>query len=843
MAWWNKVYSAAKSAVSKASSIVKSVVSSVKKTVSKTVSYVKKAVRNVASSAKKTVSNVVKKVSSSVKKAKDTARKIVTNSVDKARDAADTAKKIASDIVSETIENVKDKTDAVKESVRDIADKTMDKLREKVEALGWREKLTNAFKSALPLLGPPQIDVIDLTYETVTGKKLTEAESAKLKIDILDWALGLNTFSKLFFGKNLDGTPGKVETTEDYMNLATTALMFVPIGKLGKVAGKLGSKGFIKLFATKTDDAVRIFSKLNVDDQAKMIRGLLKTDEGVKTINKLLSKKALDKTLVRPTIALTNKKIEEKILGKAIPKFPTWLKAVIGVGTAGLMYVAFQWSDFVFGLRKNKILDPYPADLLNDATYKSLTVTDMLESIKWTCDAEAYKLAIEGVDEANKIWDTAINYAETHPESDKQWKNSMNALGAYLGIGGYQTTERMITAITNGKKLFNDRVEIEKTSIASNCPEIIKLKLPEKIEATVRDIIDGDTIDVGLEAVNTATAEKIKLPEYRETGHARIRIVGINSPEKSPKGEILCSDVEIFKVEKEWADKSRDELLPLNDKEVILKIDPEISMDSHNRILAVVEYEGKDVGLEQIKKGLACGYYREPHKYLDEEEYREATLTAKSEGIGMWKGLEEVEKEEEKIKIKITSTPANAKLFLDDVALHHNTPSDEVELSDVMHLFTLGPHVLSAEKGGLSAMLDIEIKKGDNGTIHLDLEAAPIEIEEAKPPEAPPEIPPEEVPPEELPPAPPVPTLPAVYTTEQEWALTEAFSQIWELTKGKEVMSEKEFVELVDSFALYTDEQKKVLDILWSELYPYIEGKAQLSTEEFNELKIKYRIS
>ena len=390
------------------------------------------------------------------------------------------------------------------------------------------------------------------------------------------------------------------------------------------------------------------------------------------------------------------------------------------------------------------------------------------------------------------------------------------------------------------------KLEIDENNFNKLKMEITGVGLPEIIKVYVRDIIDGDTIDTDLKAKDGATGEKIEMQEYGTTGHARIRIVGINAPEKSPKGEILCSDVEIYKVEKEFADLSRDRLIPLNDKEVILKIDPAAPTDTHGRILAVVEYNKEDIGLRQLKEGLACGYYRETHKYVDQEKYTDATLAAKAAGIGMWKGLEIVEKEEDKIKIKITSTPSNAKLFLDDIALHHNTPSDEIEMSDVMHLFTLGTHILSAEKGGLSAMLDIVITKGDNRTINLILETAPSpaaptkEEEEAAKEEEEKE---EEVK-EEIKVTEPVKSseIPKTYAPEQEWALKEAFKKVLDLTEGTKVMSEKERTDLINSFNLYTTEQKIVLNLFWRDVTFYTQGKAELSADELAELYEKYRV-
>ena len=244
---------------------------------------------------------------------------------------------------------------------------------------------------------------------------------------------------------------------------------------------------------------------------------------------------------------------------------------------------------------------------------------------------------------------------------------------------------------------------------------------PETITATVRDIIDGDTIDVSLEAY--AHNGEITLPEYKETTHARIRMLGINAPEKSPKGEILCSDVEIYKVDAKYADLSRERLLPLNDKEVTLRIDPDRPTDAYGRILALIEHDSENICLRQIREGLACGYYREDNKYIDTELYRYETFKAKESGTGMWGGLGSIENEEDKIRIIIDSIPSNAQLYIDGIYTHHRTPSDEQELSDVMHLLSPGEHVFKAMRSGLSGEVRFVITPGENPDVMITLES------------------------------------------------------------------------------------------------------------------------
>lgn len=834
MAWWDKVKSAAKSAVNKAVKAVKKVKKTVKKIVRKTVETVKKAVKKVKKRVKRSVSKKVKKVKSSVKKVKNTVKKVVAKVVDKVIDSVAVARDTAKIIAEEALEKAKVGVETAKELARETAEKALEKVKEKIKEIEWRTKLFSAIKSAmkakLSWLGLPSINIMESIYEFIIGRKLTEAESIKFQLKLVDWIVPLNALSKLFFGKNLDGKEEEFGSVMDYTDLVLGLAIVVPVGKVGVVAGKLGVKagttfglkGFMKFAVTNPVSAGKLFKILKVDDQTKLIGKLIKTDEGIKIINVLLSKKALHKTLVKPTISLVNKAIAERILRGAgfgalvqrslKPKTILWGLS----GMAGIIGLAYGIPFGTSWMAKEGIKEQF-----------EIPLSDRMRDYRYEPTKEKREIILRDIKklrEALPIAEATIrSVAWLWPPTKEIWE--------FYAENIYFTIEQI-------EKELEIKVPLE------------LIVIPEKVEATVRDIIDGDTIDVDLAGKNLVTLEEIKLPEYRTTGHARIRIVGINAPEKSPKGEILCSDVEIFKVEKEFADESRDRLLHLNDKKVILKIDPETPIGTHGRILAVVEYFGIDIGLRQIREGLACGYYREPHKYYDEDYYSEATLTAKDEGIGMWKGLEEVEKEEEKIRIKITSEPTNSRLFLDDIALHHNTPSDEIELSDVLHLFTLGKHVISAEKGGLSFMGDIEITKGDNGTLHLVLETAPIpEVpteEEIIEEELEEEVVEEEKEEEEIiePVVGPVKPgeIPKEYTPDQEWALKEAFKKILELTEGRAIMSGKEREELISGFNLYTTEQKVVLDLIWRDLLFYTEGRKQLSADELAELYDKYRI-
>ena len=348
--------------------------------------------------------------------------------------------------------------------------------------------------------------------------------------------------------------------------------------------------------------------------------------------------------------------------------------------------------------------------------------------------------------------------------------------------------------------------------------------LPERIRAMVRDIIDGDTIDVGLEAYDDVTGNNITLPQYSTSGHARIRVLGINAPEKSPKGEIACSDTELFKVAAKWADNARNVWLPLNDKQVILKVDPANATDTFSRILAIVEYQGKDFGLQLVKAGLACGYYRGTNKYLNQEVYSKETLTAQSANIGMWADvLLPVPGEVPGVPgegvitapttISITSVPSNAKVFIDGIAAKHNTPSDEIELKDVIRLFSPGAHKLKITKAGMSAEEDIEIIAGQANNFILKLETVGLPAPA---------------------PIPGVPEVPEVPTEIMKITSLDLFNEMKTYYTDRMYLSKSELTPLLAKYD--TSDIQSFIDEIWA----YYIGRMYLSKKELILLGMKY---
>lgn len=88
-------------------------------------------------------------------------------------------------------------------------------------------------------------------------------------------------------------------------------------------------------------------------------------------------------------------------------------------------------------------------------------------------------------------------------------------------------------------------------------------------------------------------------------------------------------------------------------------------------------------------------------------------------------------------RINITSEPSNARIFIDDIYIHHLTPSDEREMKDVLELIQPGPHLVRVEKAGAFSERIVDVIDGDNGIAHFVLESPGLPGEE--PPETEPD--------------------------------------------------------------------------------------------------------
>lgn len=128
------------------------------------------------------------------------------------------------------------------------------------------------------------------------------------------------------------------------------------------------------------------------------------------------------------------------------------------------------------------------------------------------------------------------------------------------------------------------------------------------VELQVVGITDGDTLVIS----NTANQ------------HLRIRIQGIDAPE----------------VGQSYALTAQENLAQLlKDKLVTVEFDPRGKPDREGRIVAKVYLDGYDVGLEQLKAGLAwyCKEYKKELSESDRYTYAEAEKTARHSRLGLWR--------------------------------------------------------------------------------------------------------------------------------------------------------------------------------------------------------------
>lgn len=772
--------------------------------------------------AKELARKALEKAKELARKAEEKAKALVKAALKKAKAAAAKVKaalEAAKKLVAEKAEAAKEALRKLAEEKAEEATETIEKLKEKLIAEPSKENLDFVIKyveaeSEAQLISHLKERCLKTGYREDASECLAEWRDSwwnKLRDEfgIIKSQKYINVLVKItndFIDKYIRPLPIKDMTKWTIDAVLDGLLAFgVGIPWESAVSGLLASKStFLTKLALSADDFWRAFRKLSLNKKGQVVNGLSKLantadEKGIRNLFGLIKKAPKEVEFIRNWLPVS-KSIWQRV-------YAIGIKNPLAIAT-----LAFTLSS------------SYP--------FSTFIREESFQAVDFAFRTAEQNKDVEGMEEVISIKEELLERT---------------------------TFEKLIFAIplVNLLKELWDyfNVQIVKLKVDRKTLERVKAELglaviPEIIKVRVRDIIDGDTIDVSLDIEGSTD----KLPEYGKTNHARIRLVGINTPEKSPKGEILCSDVEIEEVEPKYADLARDRLRYLNDKTVTLYVDPDNSMGSHGRILAKVVYQGKDINLDQIETGHACGYYRGENKYVDVEQYKAATLKAMNNQVGMWKEFAWKE-----FKIKITSEPSNAKLYIDDTYTGHLTPSDEEELSDVLELLTEGSHTFKATKTGMEGTATKEITVGDNGTVILVLKTPELEKEEIEevPPEEKEEVPPEEKeeldeerPPEDVEEVPETregwvevepEEIPAEFTADQSWALSTAFNLVYDLSEGAKQISEEEYDKVVATFDLYTIEQKVVLDLFFRDVWILIKGKEQLTTDEFQSLEVKYR--
>ncbi len=133
-------------------------------------------------------------------------------------------------------------------------------------------------------------------------------------------------------------------------------------------------------------------------------------------------------------------------------------------------------------------------------------------------------------------------------------------------------------------------------------------KVRATVELQVITVTDGDTLIIS----NTANQ------------HLRLRIQGIDAPEAA---QSFGSDAQSYLAKL------------LTGKTVSVEFDPRGKPDDAGRVIAKVYLDGLDIGLEQIKAGLAwfCKDYKKDQTESDRYTYAEAEKEARLAKRGLWK--------------------------------------------------------------------------------------------------------------------------------------------------------------------------------------------------------------
>lgn len=298
---------------------------------------------------------------------------------------------------------------------------------------------------------------------------------------------------------------------------------------------------------------------------------------------------------------------------------------------------------------------------------------------------------------ASTILDGMAATATAYEKAIEDNKAQLQQLNSYENsVFLLQTYESAIIA---------NRAKLPVTSVA------IPSNLPESIDVQITKVTDGDTVTAEVQDVNKTVYD--------------VRILGENAPDKDLS--VYWVKSLINGVEKRYELKAADykaanayAVTNLMRAYVKLLIDPANRVDKYGRVLAVVMYKNgaRNFGLDMVERGLAVAYLQDKNKYVNDAQFISAQEWAHSQKVGIW-ATAAAKAAASNFKIRIESTPSNAKLFIDGIATHHNTPSDEKELKDVMSLLTPGTHEIKVSKALKEAKQNVTITADDNGVITL----------------------------------------------------------------------------------------------------------------------------
>ena len=105
--------------------------------------------------------------------------------------------------------------------------------------LTWWEKLLKLV-SQTPLFQLTTSEIIfKAAYESLTGRAMTDQEFKLKEMELFDWILPINAFSKLITGQNLKGESEEFGSANDYLDMIFTVAAIIPGGKVAATGAKL----------------------------------------------------------------------------------------------------------------------------------------------------------------------------------------------------------------------------------------------------------------------------------------------------------------------------------------------------------------------------------------------------------------------------------------------------------------------------------------------------------------------------------------------------------------------------------------------------------------------------
>lgn len=558
-------------------------------------------------------------------------------------------------------------------------------------------------------------------YNLITGKKITSAELQAKWGKILDWILPINALSKLFTGKDIDGNKAEFGSAGDYTDLALGIVMFIPIADVFGVAAKVGEKAGAKgLLALSEKTIEKGAAKEAADVIAK---------ETMKAVEKegiiLSSAEAKGLAVSMSDLYTTLPADVIKSFKLMAPETQKLIIETLGTTTQGRIIASDILKNVVKGADLSVIKKYGPWVATAVGAMGTITFIEFLfEEGLQTAGMGVY-IAI-----ANKQWSAAkaaLDKAKGLLATANWWYNyvgwmaplSWKVFHSYAAAtqAQYDSYDKVIAAqsenITDPSatgKVFN--LAEAKKNIENGTAPAVDTLIAGVLEApakpiTVRRITDGDTI-IAL------------LPN--EAIESTIRLAGIDAPEKGKTG---------YKESLAWLEAQ------LLGESITLQIDETNAKDSYGRIIATIQKAGKNINLESVKQGWSIYYPYMKNKYVNAKEYQDAQNTAKAASLGLWgimgaitpsgalataaKGKKAAVPVTEQMLFTITSVPSNAKVYIDEQATHHNTPTDEVEQKKEIAFWTEGTHKLRLAKGGYMAEQEITLVKGQRLTLELNL--------------------------------------------------------------------------------------------------------------------------